>query len=164
MQQRVWWFVRCPVVQSWKTLFPLIVCWPLWSRALAFPVRNVSDLDSPVTQKCAVSGDTPWSCCTARGGQAGPQIPFHTPVNAVWFYCHFLWWKVINPFLPLLSPSPPNYLSSSQHPWPLEREHHGADRPSFIPREMGCFWAASGPPPLIRPFHKPHCCLLGLYI
>lgn len=71
-----------------------------------FSARNVSDLDSPVTQKCAVSGDAPWSCCTARGGQTGPQIPFYTPVNAVWFYCHFLWWKVTNHPSPSLTFTP----------------------------------------------------------
>lgn len=27
----------------------------------------------------------------------GPRIPLHTCFNAVWFYCHFLRWKVINP-------------------------------------------------------------------
>lgn len=65
---------------------------------------------------------------------------------------------------PLPSPSPlrPNYSSSSRHPWAVEHEHLGADRPSFIPGEMGCSWAAPGPSPLIRPFHKPHHRLLGL--
>ncbi|KAI4786182.1 hypothetical protein KUCAC02_037293, partial [Chaenocephalus aceratus] len=33
-----------------------------------------------------------------------------------------------------------------------EREHLGADRPSFIPGETGCSWAAPGPSPRIRPF------------
>lgn len=47
-----------------------------------------------------------------RDAGASPRIPFHTSVNAVWFYCHFLWWKLINPFP---SPLPPNYVSSSQH-------------------------------------------------
>lgn len=67
------------------------------------------------------------------------------------------------PSFPFPSPSPPNYVSASQRPWPVEHKHRGADRPSFIPGEMGCSWTAPGPSPLIRPFHKPHCRLLGLY-
>lgn len=105
-----------------------------------------------------------WKCTVMllhrHGWSAGPHIPFHTPVNVVWFCCHFLWWKVINP---LRSPSPPNYLSSFQHPWSLEREHRGADRPLFIPGDMWWSKTAPGFSPLIRPFHKPHCRLLGLY-
>lgn len=84
---------------------------------------------------------------SARVGATHPSPHFF---NAVWFYCHFLWWKVINPILPFPSPLPLNYVSSSQHLWSVEREHCGADRPSFIPREMGCSCAAPGPSPLIR--------------
>lgn len=71
--------------------------------------------------------------------------------------------KNCKPLLPTSLHLRPLTLSSSQHPWPVEREHHGADRPLFIPGEMRCFWAALGPSPLIRPFHKLHCHLLGLY-
>lgn len=72
------------------------------------------------SQKCVTSWlschSKVWSfqrCAVMRVRcRAGPRIPFHTSVNAVWFYCHFLWWKLINPFP---SPLPPNYVSSSQH-------------------------------------------------
>lgn len=132
MPRRVSWMI-C-LAFHWQC--PLIVCWPLRSPPRVFPLRNVSDLDCPVTQKCEVSGDAPWCCCTAVGGWVGPRIPFHTSVNVVWFYCHFLWWKVINPFP---SPSPPNCVSASQHPWPVEREHRGADKVLVYPRRDGVF-------------------------
>lgn len=36
---------------------PLIVCRPLRSHLLVIPLRKVSGLDCPVTQKCEISGD-----------------------------------------------------------------------------------------------------------
>lgn len=134
MQQKVSWMIsQASHWQSLKMWYSLmIVCWPLQSHGLVFPLRYIRFWLS-CHLKVQFSGVVLWRCCTAVVDWEGPHTPFHTLVNVVWFYCHFLWWKVIKPFA---SPSPFNYLSSFQHPWPSECECRGADRLPFIPAKM----------------------------
>lgn len=99
----------------------------------------------------------------AVGDWAGPRISFHCKRCLI-----LLSLSLMKSHKPL--PSSSLHLLALtichlllQHPWLVEREQLRADRPSFIPGEMGCSWAAPGASPLIRPLLKPHYCLLGLY-
>lgn len=81
-------------------------------------------------------------------GAGGKRPPSNTPVNAVWFYCHFLWWKVIN------SPSPPlPSLPPICHPFSI-LGHWSMRQTLVYPLERH-----GGPFPVLHlssePFHKP---------
>lgn len=70
--------------------------------------------------------------------------PADMPVNTVWFYCHFLWWKVVNLF-----PSPSSTIS---HLF------------GIFGQWSRCIHSLAAPDHQLPsgPFRTPQCCLLVL--